>query len=94
MNEEMAQKLADAFSKCLESTEKINDMFKNIFQLAMQDAALSSACTVVKYATKATNATFLTRWYWDRKARRAYDNFLHVCDYIKNEVSKSGTELA
>lgn len=93
LDEKMAQELADAFSKCLEDTEKISGMFEHIFQLAMQDAVTASACTVVKYATRAVKATFLTRWYWDRKARKAYNNFFDMCEYVKNEISKSGMKL-
>lgn len=58
---------------------------EHIFQLAMQEAVTASACTVVKYATRAVKATFLTRWYWDRKARKAYKAFFDVCDYVKNQ---------
>lgn len=94
LDEKMAQELADAFSKCLEDTEKISGMFEHIFQLAMQEAVTASACTVVKYATRAVKATFLTRWYWDRKARKAYNNFFDMCEYVKNEISKSGMKLA
>ena len=85
LDEKMAQELADAFSKCLESTEEISGMFEHIFQLAMQEAVMSSANTVMKYATRAVKATFLTRWYWDRKARKAYRTFFDVCDYVKDK---------
>ena len=85
LDEKMAQELADAFAKCLESTAEICGMFEHIFQLAMQEAVTASACTVVKYATRAVKATFLTRWYWDRKARKAYKAFFDVCDYVKNQ---------
>ena len=94
LDEKMAQELADAFAKCLESTEEISGMFEHIFQLAMQEAVMSYACTVVKYATRAVKATFLTRWYWDGKARKAYNNFFDMCEYVKNEISKSGMKLA
>ena len=66
LDEKMAQELADAFTKCLESTAEISGMFEHIFQLG----------------------------YWDRKARKAYNNFFDMCEYVKNEISKSGMKLA
>lgn len=93
LSEEMANKLIKAFENSMKATEEIHGMVENIFRLAMQEAATASAKTVLKYTEKAMKATFLTRWYWDKKARKAHGNFYDVCEYIKKHYNKSGTKI-
>ena len=90
ISEEMANQLIKAFEDCNKATAELHEKVEEFIVSACQAAAVEMVGRVVKYAEKCVKATFLTRWYWSRKAEKAYSDMFDTCAFIekhfKNKV--------
>lgn len=73
ITEETANSLADAFAEFLESAEAFESAFNAKMEVYMKECQRAAATKFVEYMHKYACATFLTRWYWLRKARKCND---------------------
>ena len=93
ISEEMANQLIKAFEDCNKATAELHEKVEEFIVSACQAAAVEMVGRVVKYAEKCVKATFLTRWYWSRKAEKAYSDMFDTCAFIeKHFKNKSCTE--
>ena len=70
MSQETADALIDAFGKFNENIETSRDMLERFNRVVNQEMARQVVDKFLGYVEKYTCATFLTRWYWLRKARK------------------------
>ena len=73
ITEETANALADAFAEFLESAEDFRSAFEARMGVYMTECQRAAASKFLGYMHKYANSTFLTRWYWLRKARKCND---------------------
>lgn len=82
-NEEMAQELLKAFEDFNEASEEFEKTFDESMKLFMDECRLHAAEKLITYSHKATCATFITRWYWIRKAKKCCCVLKEVIDMSK-----------
>lgn len=70
ITEETANALADAFAEFSKSEEDFAKAFDARIEVYMDNCQQSAAMKFVEYMHKYACGTFLTRWYWLRKARK------------------------
>lgn len=81
ITEETAQGLIEAFDGFNKAHEEFEKAFNGTMQVYMSNCQLQAAGKFINYMEKYTNATFLTRWYWLRKARKANEALLGVIQF-------------
>lgn len=73
----ITQETADDMLKVLqefnESAEAFRASFDATMEVYMTECQQAAAMKFVEYMHKYVNGTFLTRWYWLRKARKCND---------------------
>lgn len=84
MSEETAQELISAFE---DMNKDLDDLKSNIshFQKSVQ---IELAVKFVGYMEKYANATFLTRWYWLRKARKVNEAAKDIIQFDESYFKK------
>lgn len=70
----VTQKTADDMLKALQEFCESEEAFRAVFdakmEVYMNERQRSAAMKFVEYMHKYADSTFLTRWYWLRKARK------------------------
>ena len=70
----ITQETADDMLKVLQEFNESAEAFRSAFEARMEvymtECQRASAMKFVEYMHKYANGTFLTRWYWLRKARK------------------------
>jgi hypothetical protein len=73
----ITQETADDMLKVLQEFNESAEAFRSAFEARMEvymtECQHASAMKFVEYMHKYANGTFLTRWYWLRKARKCND---------------------
>ena len=70
---ETADNMLKALQEFNESAEAFRSTFEARMEVYMTECQRASAMKFVEYMHKYANGTFLTRWYWLRKARKCND---------------------
>lgn len=83
ISEEIANQLIKAFEDCNKATAELHDKVEEFIVEACRATAVEMVGRVVRYAEKCVKATFLTRWYWDKKAKKAYSDLFDTCAFIE-----------
>lgn len=86
MSEETANGLIEAFEELNKTNEEFEKTLKNVIPQMEKEIRLKVAERFVYYIDKYSHASFLTRWYWLRKAKR----FIHGVNDI-NDIFEDGT---
>lgn len=90
ISEEMANQLIKAFEDCNKATAELHERVEEFIVEACRATAVEMVGRVVRYAEKCVKATFLTRWYWEKKARKSYSDLFDTCAFIekhfKNQI--------
>ena len=73
ITEETANELADSLEEFLKSAEAFESAFNTKMEVYMKECQRAAASKFLDYMHKYACATFLTRWYWLRKARKCND---------------------
>ena len=81
ITEKTAQELADAFAGFVESAEAFESAFNARMEVYMNECQRAAATKFVEYMHKYACATFLTRWYWLRKARKCNDALNGIIEF-------------
>ena len=73
----ITQETADDMLKVLQEFNESAEAFRSAFEARMEvymtECQRAAAMKFVEYMHKYANSTFLTRWYWLRKARKCSD---------------------
>lgn len=83
ISEEVANQLIKAFEDCNKATAELHEKVEEIIVEACRATAVEMVGRAVRYAEKYVKATFLTRWYWDKKVRKAYSDMFATCAFIE-----------
>lgn len=78
ISQETADELCKAFEDFLKTAEETHGMVDKFFGNCLRDAQMKATEKYLHYIEKYVNATFLTRWYWLRKARKMNEALLEV----------------
>lgn len=70
ITEETAQELAKAFEDLSKQCEEVTSKMHEMVGLAMKTSMECAINRFMYLCERYTNATFLTRWYWLRKAKK------------------------
>ena len=70
ITEETAQELCEAFDDFIKTSEEMAKKTHEFLGLAYKEAIRCATMKFIDYCEKYVNATFLTRWYWLRKAKK------------------------
>ena len=70
ITQETADDMLKAFQEFNESSEAFRSAFEARMEVYMEKCQQAAAMKFVEYMHKYANGTFLTRWYWLRKARK------------------------
>ena len=73
ITQETADNMLKALQEFNESAEAFRSTFEARMEVYMTEWHRASAIKFVEYMHKYANGTFLTRWYWLRKARKCND---------------------
>ena len=73
MTQETADGLIEAFKEFTETAEAFRSVFESRMEVYMTECQHKAAEKFVNYMHKYACGTFLTRWYWLRKARKCND---------------------
>ena len=71
LSEEMAQQLADAIEKANNVQQELNDQLPALTDTIFRMVEDELAAKMLINAKRFVNASFLTRWYWKRKAEKS-----------------------
>ena len=82
MSQETADALIDAFDKFSKSIETERDMFERFNGIVNQEMARQVIDKFFGYAEKYTCATFITRWYWKRKALKMAQTVKDMSNFL------------
>ena len=73
----ITQETADDMLKVLQEFNESAEAFRSVFEarmeVYMEKCLQATAMKFVEYMHKYADGTFLTRWYWLRKARKCND---------------------
>ena len=86
MSEDTAQSLIEAFDEMNKANEEFEKTLKRFIPQMEKEIRLKVAERFVYYIDKYSHASFLTRWYWLRKAKR----FIHGINDI-TDIFEDGT---
>jgi hypothetical protein len=84
MSQETADALIDAFQKFNENMGVTQETLANFNKVINQEMARQAVDKFLGYVEKFTCATFLTRWYWKRKAFDAAQTVKMVSEFLNN----------
>ena len=73
ITQETADDMLKAFQEFNESAEDFRAAFDASLEVYMNECQQAAAMKFVEYMHKYADGTFLTRWYWLRKARKCND---------------------
>lgn len=73
MSQQSIEEMASAFEDFNNCCEEFEQAFNSTMQGYMKDCEFAAAQKFLRYMHKYCDATFLTRWYWLRKARKCND---------------------
>ena len=91
ISEELAQQLIKTFEDCNKASAELHKKVEEFIVAACRATAVEMVGRVVRYAEKCVKATFLTRWYWYKKAKKAYSDMFDTCNFIEKHF-KHATE--
>lgn len=86
ISEDLAQTLIETFEDFNKANEELEKTLKNFLPKMEKEIQLKVAEKFVYYIDKYSQASFFTRWYWLRKAKR----FIHGINDI-NDIFEDGT---
>ena len=88
VSSETAEELSKAFEEFNKSAEEFCDKFDKHMKAYMESCVRATAMMFVDYMYRYANGTFLTRWYWLRKARKCNDVLKEIIqlneEYLKH----------
>ena len=73
ITQETADDMLKAFQEFNESAEVFRAEFDASLEVYMNECQQAAAMKFVEYMHKYADGTFLTRWYWLRRARKCND---------------------
>ena len=73
ITQETADDMLKAFREFSETAEDFCAAFDATMEVCMNECQKAAAMKFVEYMHKYANGTFITRWYWLRKARKCND---------------------
>ena len=73
ITQDIADDMLKAFQEFNEAAEAYRSAFDATMEVYMDMCQQAAAMKFVEYMHKYANGTFLTRWYWLRKARKCND---------------------
>ena len=73
ITQNIADDMLKAFQEFNEAAEAFRSEFDATMEVYMDMCQQAAAMKFVEYMHKYANGTFLTRWYWLRKARKCND---------------------
>ena len=73
ITQDIADDMLKAFQEFNEAAEAFRATFDATMEVYMDMCQQAAATKFVEYMHKYANGTFLTRWYWLRKARKCND---------------------
>ena len=83
MTEEQANELLKVLEEMNQSSEEFANQFDKTIELFIIECRRSVAEKFVTYTHKAVSSTFITRWYWMRKAKKCCVTLKEICDISK-----------
>ena len=88
VSSETAEELSKAFEEFNKSAEDFCAAFDEHMKAYMESCVRATAMMFVDYMYRYANGTFLTRWYWLRKARKCNDVLKEIIqlneEYLKH----------
>lgn len=84
MSQETVDGLIDAFGKFNENIETSRDMLERFNSVVNQEMARQVVDKFLGYVEKYTCATFITRWYWKRKAFKMAQTVKELSDFLND----------
>ena len=88
MTQKTIDELTKAFEEFNESVEDFCSAFDASLEVCMNECQRAAAMKFVDYMHKYVCGTFLTRWYWLRKARKCNDALKGIIQ-LNNELFKN-----
>ena len=89
ISQETADELCRAFGSFVDTAERMQDTVDELWGNCLTACMREVAAKYINYMEKYANATFLTRWYWLRKARKVNEALKGVAamneDHFKNK---------
>ena len=82
MSQETADEIIDAFGKFNENFETSRDMLERFNSVVSKEMARQVVDKFIGYVEKYTCATFVTRWYWKRKAFKIAQAVKEVSNFL------------
>lgn len=82
MSQETADEIIDAFGKFNENIETSRDMLERFNSVVSKEMARQVVDKFIVYVEKYTCATFVTRWYWKRKAFKMAQAVKEVSNFL------------
>lgn len=82
MSQETADALIDAFETFNKSMEESREIFGKFHNVINQEMARQVVDKFLGYVEKYTCATFITRWYWKRKAFKMAQAVKDVSNFL------------
>lgn len=92
LSKETADALIDAFENFNKIMEMSQDVFKKFNEVVNKELARQCVYKFLTYAEKYANASFITRWYWKRKAIGVAKTVKDVSDFLNNYQNHGSTE--
>lgn len=92
ISQETADGLCKAFEDFSKTAEETHDMVDKFFSSCLRDAQMKATEKYLRYMEKYVNATFLTRWYWLRKARKMNEALLEFVKMNNEHFAKRSEE--
>lgn len=92
LSKETADALIDAFKNFYKSMEMLQDVFEKFNEVVNKELARQCVYKFFLYAEKYANATFITRWYWKRKAIGVAKTVKDVSDFLNNYQNHGSTD--
>lgn len=83
ITQETADDMLKAFQEFNESAEDFRSAFDASMEVYMERCQQAAAMKFVEYMHKYADGTFLTRWYWLRKARKCNEALKEIIQLNK-----------
>jgi TolA-binding protein len=93
ITQETADDMLKAFQEFNESAEVFRAAFDASLEVYMNECQQAAAMKFVEYMHKYVDGTFLTRWYWLRKARKCNET-LKVIIQLNEEYLNINSHVA
>ena len=89
ISQETADELCRAFGSFVDTAEHMHNTVNKFWECCLAECMREAGMRYIDYMEKYVSATFLTRWYWLRKARKMNEVLKEVAEmneeHFKNE---------